>query len=274
MPVNGGGFKDKVAVISGGASGIGLATAHRFRAEGARVVLIDVNTDTGQSAAAAIGGVFMYGDVGDPATWTHVIEVAKEHYGGIDIAFLNAGVTTPEANIAEVTDAAYRRIMGVNVDGVFYGARALVPEIASRGGGSIVVTASLAGLIAYSTDPVYTLTKHAVIGLVRALGDPLKAQGITINIVCPGLVDTPLMPDDVRAEILASGYPLMPPEHLAQAVHDVISGGETGKVYVSQPGREATAYRFPRIPGPRAEGAQGMLPPTRLTGSDQREGQQ
>src|SRR5256885_17054938 len=91
-----------------------------------------------------------------------------------------------------------RRIMGPNVDGVVFGARALVPSMAARGGGAIVATASLAGLIAFSPDPIYTLTKHAVVGLVRALAPQLEPPGIPPNAVCPGLTDTPLVCGDRR----------------------------------------------------------------------------
>src|ERR671934_1503755 len=97
-------------------------------------------------------------------------------------------VVTQQPDITQLTEAQYRRIMGPNVDGVVFGARAVVPAIAARGGGAIVATASLAGLIAFAPDPIYTLTKHAVVGFVRSLAQPLESRGITINAVCPGIV--------------------------------------------------------------------------------------
>lgn len=261
-------LRGKVAVVTGAASGIGLATASRLAHAGASVVLVDLSVIEGQQVAAELGARFVCADVGNSGDWDRVTAVAAESFGGIDLAFLNAGVITPEADVVAVSDDAYRRIVNVNVDGVFYGVRAVVPSMHSRGGGAIVATASLAGLISYSPDPVYAMTKHAVVGLVRALAPQLEAKGITINAVCPGLVDTPLLSAEAKSMVAAAGFPLIPPTDIAEAVLDRMTGDETGLAWVCQAGREAIAYRFAGVPGP-AGAAAGRLPPAALAAHDQ-----
>jgi NAD(P)-dependent dehydrogenase (short-subunit alcohol dehydrogenase family) len=262
----------KVAVITGGASGIGLAAARRLVGQGASAVLVDLNAEAGAKAVAELGdgSRFVPADVGDAAAWAGVVAAATEAFGGVDLAYLNAGVTTGEGDIAALTDAQYRRIMGPNVDGVVFGVRAVVPSMASRGGGAIVVTSSLAGLVAFSPDPIYTLTKHAVIGLVRALAPQLQQKGITINAVCPGMTATPMVGDEGIASLRAAGFPLIEPEQIADAAVARMLGPDTGLAWVCQAGREPIAYEFRRVPGPRVEGQGGMAPPGELTAWDQR----
>jgi NAD(P)-dependent dehydrogenase (short-subunit alcohol dehydrogenase family) len=189
-------------------------------------------------------------------------------FGGVDLAHLNAGVTTGEADITEVTDEIYERATRVNVDGVFYGVRAVVPAMTARGGGSIVATASLAGLIGFSPDPIYCLTKHAVVGLVRSLGPQLADKGITINAVCPSIVDTPLIAD-MREVLESSGFPLIDVDSVSTTVVDLLAGEATGEAMVIQAGREALAFRFARPPGPRAGGTVGRMPPKEFAAHDQ-----
>ena len=165
----------------------------------------------------------------------------------------------------ELSDEQYRRIMRVNVDGVVFGVRAVVPSMARQGGGAIVVTASLAGLIPIAFEPVYALTKHAVVGLVRSLVPHLEARGITINAVCPGLTDTPLI-GPARTLLEESGFPLIPPADIAAAVLGCVTGRASGQAIVCQAGRPPVPYEFRNVPGPRAEGAEGRLPPEGLRG--------
>jgi NAD(P)-dependent dehydrogenase (short-subunit alcohol dehydrogenase family) len=251
-----GALDGKAAVVTGGSSGIGLATTKLFVSEGADVLVVDM-----QPPPDDVGVRFVAADVGDPAAWSAVVAEAESALGGVDIAYLNAGVTTGEADIAALTDDQYRRIMRANVDGVVFGARAVVPAMERRGGGALVATASLAGLIAFPPDPVYTLTKHAVVGLVRSLAPQLSAKNITFNAVCPGIVRTPLVGDEAASQLEAAGFPLMDPSQIAAAVLACVVGSETGQAYACQPGREPVAYRFGNVPGPRTEGSEGMRPP-------------
>jgi NAD(P)-dependent dehydrogenase (short-subunit alcohol dehydrogenase family) len=255
-------LEGKVAVVTGAASGIGRACVTRFAAEGATVVSVDIAGDAVREVAAELGGLAVPADVSRPADWGAVIDAVRS-VGGLDMAYLNAGVTTPEGDIAALTDEQYRRILNVNVDGVVFGARALVPELIARGGGALVATASLAGLVAFAADPIYAMTKHAVVGLVRGLALRLADQGITVNAVCPGLVDTPLV-DNVRDVLAAAHFPLIDPQAVVEAVLGCVLGEATGQAVVVQAGREATPYRFSRPPGPRQAGAEGRVPPGML----------
>lgn len=263
-----GSLSGKVAIVTGGGSGIGLATATRLAGAGVSVAVVDLDGASAQRAATELDGLALQADVGKSGKWPGIVDAVIARFGGIDLAHLNAGVTTGEADITKVTDHIYRRAVGVNIDGVVFGVRALVPHISSRGGGAIVATASLAGLIGFSPDPIYCLTKHAVVGLVRSLGPQLAEHNITINAVCPSIVDTPLI-DEMREILEGSGFPLIDVSAVSEAVVDRLAGEETGEAMVIQAGREALPFRFARPPGPRAGGSVGQMPPTELAAHDQ-----
>ncbi|HZP29429.1 MAG TPA: SDR family oxidoreductase [Acidimicrobiia bacterium] len=250
----------KVALVTGGASGIGRATVLRFARAGARVCVVDVDDANGAGVADETGGIFVHADVGNAAETDAAFARCSEELGPLDVAFLNAGITTGIADITELTDEAYRRIMRVNVDGVVFGVRAAARAMRDRGG-AIVATASLAGLMDFPPDPIYTLTKHGVVGLVRSLAPTLSSLGITVNAVCPGMTDTNIMGPEARAAFRAAEFPLMPPEQIAEAVLGAVTGGGTGRAWVCQPGREPVDFEFRRVPGPRAAEAQGRIPP-------------
>jgi NAD(P)-dependent dehydrogenase (short-subunit alcohol dehydrogenase family) len=255
-------------VVTGGASGIGFASATRLAEAGASVAVVDLDGDAAERAADILGGIGIQADVGRPDVWPGIVDTTTAQYGGIDLAHLNAGVMTGASMVTDITDEAYRRTVGVNVDGVFFGVRALVPAMAARGGGAMVATASLAGLIGFSPDPLYCLTKHAVVGLVRSLSPQLAESAITINCVCPSIVDTPLV-GEFRSALEASGFPMIHVSTVAEVVVDLLAGDRTGQAMVVQPGREALAYRFARPPGPRIDGDAGRLPPRGLAAHDQ-----
>lgn len=253
-------LQDKVAIVTGAASGIGLASARRMAALGAVIVAVDIDSAGAARTAKELAGVSVSADVSQVEDWRAIVDAAGE-LGGPDIAFLNAGVTTGQDDITALEDEQYRRIVGVNVDGVVFGVRAVVPSMAAKGGGAIVATSSLAGLIAFPGDPVYTLTKHAVVGFVRALAPRLGEQNITINAVCPSLVDTPLIDGPIRDVLTESGFPLIEPDAVAEAVLTCIAGNDSGQAYFVQLGWEPTAYRFGRPPGPRLDSVKGKVPP-------------
>jgi NAD(P)-dependent dehydrogenase (short-subunit alcohol dehydrogenase family) len=253
-------LEGRQALITGAASGIGLATARRLHKEGARVVVVDLSEAAGKEAADEVEGLFVRADVTSSDEVASAFEQAEAFLGGIDLAYMNAGVTSGITDIDALTDEEYLRVRSVNVDGVVFGVREAVRSMKRSGGGSIVATASIAGLNAYPPDPIYGLTKHAVVGLVRALGPLLQPHGITINAICPGIVETPLLGDG-GARLKELGFPLIAPEDVAEAVVRAVTGGETGDAWVVQPGREPLAYKFRGVPGPRTPGAEGMEPP-------------
>jgi NAD(P)-dependent dehydrogenase (short-subunit alcohol dehydrogenase family) len=199
----------------------------------------------GRAFAAALGDADVTAldlpefDVGDSGAW-------RALEGEFDAAFLNAGVVTGETDVAALTDGQYRRAVGANVDGVVFGVRELATRLMPSGG-SIVATASLAGLTAMPHDPVYTLTKHAVVGFVRAVAPQLAARGIRISALCPGFTDTPMVPVELRGELPA---PLLEPAFVADAALQALDDPETGRAWVVQPGR-VVPFRFPSIAGPR-----------------------
>jgi len=239
----------RVALITGGASGIGLAVARTLAADGVRVVIADRDEGSGQPAAAMIGGVFVRTDVSDPEEVRAAVDAASREDGRLDLVVLNAGITTGETPIDRLDLDRYRMIMAVNVDGVVFGVQAALPALRRGGGGAIVVTASLSGLTPYPQDPVYSMTKHAVVGLTRSLADPLEEDAITINCVCPGFVSTALI-DDYRERFRQEGLPLLTADEVAAGVLEAAASGQTGQAWVCQPGRPCQPYRFRGVPGP------------------------
>ncbi len=223
------------ALVTGGRSGIGAAIVSALEREGADVRVLDLADGF---------------DVSDPRAWDDV--------DAVDLACLNAGVVTREADVTRINDEQYRRILGANVDGVVYGVRRLA-QVMERG--SIVVTASLAGLTATEADPLYALTKHAVVGFVRSAAPQLAARGIRLNMVNPGFVDTPMLDEVGRAAFEAAGFPLLRPEDVAAAVLRAAEDDEVGQAWIVQPGRDPMRFRFPNLPGPRVEGKAGIQPP-------------
>jgi NAD(P)-dependent dehydrogenase (short-subunit alcohol dehydrogenase family) len=257
----------KVALVTGAASGIGLATAERLGSEGARVCAIDYDARSGPEVAAALGAHFVAADMGDPAAVDAAFAECERELGGIDIAFLNAGIAIGHPDLETLTDDVYRQIMRVNVDGVVFGVRAAIPVMERRDGGAIVATASLAGLMPFPPDPIYDLTKHAVVGLIRSVAPTLAARGITANTVNPGITDTKILGDDAKRMLTEAGFPLMPATQIADAVLQIVTTGRTGECWVCQPGRDPEPYDFHGVPGPRTEGDQGKVPPGVREGS-------
>ena len=244
MEING-----KVAVVTGGASGIGKAVVERLAAEGATVVVVDLNDTDGPKVAADAGGRFVRLDVSDADAWDAFVADVVATEGRLDIIHLNAGVTTQNGDLLSLTEQQYRRIMGTNVDGVVYGAQAAARAMASSGGGAIVCTASVAGLIGFSPDPIYTLTKHAVVGFVRAMAQSLETHGITINAVNPGIVETPLVGEQAVEMLKANNVPLIPPSQIADGVVSAITSGRSGECWACTAQAGNAPHEFAGVKG-------------------------
>jgi NAD(P)-dependent dehydrogenase (short-subunit alcohol dehydrogenase family) len=242
----------KSALVTGGASGIGEATARRLAAAGVGVAVVDRDEARATALVEQIGGLAVVADVTDPATVTSLVERVEDHFGGLDIVFLNAGTTAGQSGIEDLDVEAYRRVMGVNVDHVVFGLAAAVPALRRAGGGSIIATSSLAGLVPMPGDPIYTLTKHAVVGYVRSVAPTLIGEGIRVNALCPGFADTPLI---AQAKDQFGEFPLLTADDVADAVEAILDRGEAGECWFVQPGREAAPYGFRGVPGPKGAGA-------------------
>ena len=167
----------KAALVTGGASGIGAAAVRRLAAAGAVVAIADRDEAGARALAAEVGGLALPGDVSDPALLKMSLDIAEDAFGRLTTVLLNAGITAGQSGVENLDIAGYRRIMAVNVDHVVFGLTAAVPALRRAGGGHIVVTASLAGLVPMPGDALYTLTKHAVVGYVRAAAPTLAAEG-------------------------------------------------------------------------------------------------
>jgi NAD(P)-dependent dehydrogenase (short-subunit alcohol dehydrogenase family) len=243
------GLDGRVALVTGGASGIGRATAAALAAAGARVVIADVAEEAGKVVAADLGGEFVRADVSRLEENEALVAAVVERCGGLDLAFLNAGVTSGCGLGDDFDLERYRRAMGVNLDGVVFGTHAVLPALRARGGGAIVATASLAGLTVMPMDPIYTANKHAVVGLARALGPGLAEDGVRFNAVCPGFAESTLIAP-MREQLVAAGFPIIPAEEVADVVLRLFEGDMTGECWFVQRGR-AGAFEFRGVPGPR-----------------------
>ncbi|MEO8163260.1 MAG: SDR family oxidoreductase [Ilumatobacteraceae bacterium] len=234
------------ALITGAASGIGAEIARRFSSEGAYVVVTDINDMAGRAIANEVGGEYEHLDVGDSNGWDKLIAAQGE----FDIVVLNAGVATSPNVIGEtpayplegVNDDVYHRIMRTNLDGVVFGARAVIPGMVARKSGHILATASLAGLVAIAPDPIYGLTKHGVVGLVKSLGDALAPHGVCISALCPGFIDTPLV-SPISQEIIKSfGMGILPVEIAGDLAMRAVTERINGSQWTVMAGQPIAQY--------------------------------
>jgi NAD(P)-dependent dehydrogenase (short-subunit alcohol dehydrogenase family) len=237
-----------VALITGAASGIGAAVARRLSAGGVKCVLVDLDGEGVERLAKEVDGAWLAADVSNEEASLEAVALAEQRYGRLDLVHLNAGISGG-VDLAAFDLERYRKTVGVNVDGVVFGVRASVPLLVRSGGGAIVVTASLAGLVAFSGDPIYTMTKHAVVGLVRALAEPLSQRNIRIGAVCPGFTDTPLVAA-AKEMFVNAGFPLLNAEDVAAAVESAFYAETPGTLLIVQPGRQPVPYRYAGVPGP------------------------
>jgi NAD(P)-dependent dehydrogenase (short-subunit alcohol dehydrogenase family) len=250
-PTDVSGLRDKVALVTGGASGLGRATCFELAAAGVEVVVADVDEAGGSEVAAAVGGHFVSCDVSSLAANEAAVAFAVEQCGGLDLAYLNAGVTTGTSLGPDFDEARYRRAMGINLDGVVFGTQAALKALRSGGGGAIVATASLAGLLPVPLEPIYAANKHGVVGLVRSMGPVLAGEGITINAVCPGFAESNIIAD-AREDLVAAGFDIIPAETVAATVVRLMASDVTGQCWFVQPWREPAEFVFRNVPGPGA----------------------
>ena len=247
----------KVAVVTGGASGIGLATARRFAAEGAIVVIADFNPVSGAAAAAEVEGLFVQVDVTDEAQVNALFATANETYGSVDIAFNNAGISPPDDDSIETTELpAWQKVQDVNLKSVYLCCRAALRYMVVQQSGSIINTASFVAVLGSATSQIsYTASKGGVLAMSRELGVQFARQGIRVNALCPGPVNTPLLQelfakDEERAQRRLVHIPtgrFAEPEELAAAVAFLASDDSsfiTGSTFLVDGGISA-AYVTP-----------------------------
>ncbi|MGV9721375.1 3-oxoacyl-ACP reductase [Nocardia beijingensis] len=221
-------LQDRVAVVTGGGSGIGLATVRRFAAEGAKVVVADIDAGTGEAAAKEVGGRYVHVDVTDEYQVKAMFQTAVDTYGGLDIAFNNAGISPPEDDSIRTTGLdAWRRVQEVNLTSVYLCSKYAIEHMLERGKGSVINTASFVAVMGAATSQIsYTASKGGVLAMSRELGVQFARDGIRVNALCPGPVNTPLLrelfaKDPERAARRLVHVPLgrfAEPEEIAAAV--------------------------------------------------------
>ncbi len=238
---------DKIGLVTGAATGIGAAVSRQLSDAGVRVAVCDINHEQGQQFAKEISGKFILCDVRRCEAVEAAVNECAESMGVPDYAHLNAGVMTVPADhrylgVEEVSIEQYRRIVGINMDGVFFGLKTLLPRMRAKGG-AITITASIAGFGPLPIDPLYGMSKHGMIGLGRAVAEANKDSNIRVNVICPGMVDTAIIPDALRALEMKS----MPPREIAAEVVDLLFQGQNGEVRVKLPDRPSFRVEPPDL---------------------------
>jgi NAD(P)-dependent dehydrogenase (short-subunit alcohol dehydrogenase family) len=236
-------------MVTGGASGVGRAVSAALQGLGAKVAVLDIVDARGAEAVGQTGATYVRCDVADRDSWTEAAAHVAARLGPPTFVHLNAGIMSapPDGALAKsafraVMPAQYRRIVGVNVDGVVFGVQAVLPHMEANGG-AIVVTGSLAGVVATPFDPLYAMTKHALVGFVRSVAPELAALNVTINALCPGGIDTPLVPKDIRA----FKPTLMTADDVAAEVLNLFRAKAGGEIWGKLPGKPAFRIDAPAI---------------------------
>jgi NAD(P)-dependent dehydrogenase (short-subunit alcohol dehydrogenase family) len=230
-------LENKVAVVTAAGSGIGRATSLLFASEGAKVAVVDINEDAAQETVQLIeeaggSGSAHAVDCSDSAALARLFEDLDQRYGRVDVLFNHAGMPNPHG-IADISEDDWSRAIGVNLKSGFFATKLALPLMTRSGeGATVVFTASTAGLVASATSPLYAMTKHGVVGLVKSLSQILAADGIRVNAVCPGPVQTPMLP----------GFMGKGPEELEWVAEHY--GGDNALKRVAQPEEIADAVLF------------------------------
>lgn len=237
-----------VVLVTGAGSGLGAATCRALIRSGRRPLVTDIDGAAARNVARELETDWAVLDVARPESWADLHDQLTRAGTEVEALLLNAGLAGG-GSIETFDLRRYHALFAVNVHGVVHGIGTFGPDLRRRGQGSIVVTASMAGLTGVPFDPFYAMTKHAVIGLVRSIAAEYLADCVRVQAVCPGLVDTPLL-GKARQQIEEVGYVLLDPVVVAAVLADCVLGERTDLVTVVQAGRAPTAYRFAGVPGP------------------------
>jgi NAD(P)-dependent dehydrogenase (short-subunit alcohol dehydrogenase family) len=225
---------ERRCLVTGGASGIGRATATAFAREGARVAILDVDKEGAERLASGLeGALALHADVADEAAMEGALAVIDERLGGLDVLVAGAGIAA-EGSLEEIHPAQFDAVVGINLRGSYLAARLAIPRLRASGGGCLVFVSSNAGLVARAFDPVYGATKAAQIQLMRSLALSLAADRIRVNAVCPGPVDTPALWRGIDPE--------RRDEALAGLLASVPLGRELGRVALPEEVAEAILF--------------------------------
>jgi NAD(P)-dependent dehydrogenase (short-subunit alcohol dehydrogenase family) len=248
-----------VALITGGTGGFGRALAAKLRALDVTVVLADLDSDLARQVAADLACGFVALDVTDRDANQAVVAQVEAEHGRLDAAYLNAGISAAESDV-ELDMDEFLHVVAVDLFGVVYGVEAARPAIKRAGGGSIVVTASLAGLSPMAGDPGYSVAKGGAIAFVRSMAPRLAAEGTTISAICPGFADTAII-DQLRDQFEAVGFPVLSADEVADAMIAAWAAGQPGATYVIQPGVGTVPYTIKGVPSARtATGETAVVP--------------
>ena len=221
-----------IALVTGGSTGIGAAVCRLLAAKGSKVAICDINAKAGEALAAEIGGKLIQCDVSDLTSVEAAFKTCCDELGAPDYVHLNAGIMTVPTNtpyipIEDLTEAQYHKIVGINLNGIFHGMKTALPLMREKGG-AITLTASTAGLSVVPVDPMYTATKYAVIGFGRAVSAANEASTVKINVICPGVTDTQIVPEEYKAP----EFNVMSAEVMAAEIVDLLLNGENGEIRV------------------------------------------
>jgi NAD(P)-dependent dehydrogenase (short-subunit alcohol dehydrogenase family) len=250
-----------VALITGGTGGFGRALATKLRERDVTAVLADLDTERNRQVAAELGCPFAVLDVTDRAANAAVVAQIEAEHGRLDAAFLNAGIAGRSREVLDVDE--FLRVVDIDLFGVVYGTEAALPALRRAGGGSIVVTASLAGLSPMSTDPGYSVAKGGAVAFVRSLAPRLAEENIVVTAICPGFADTAII-DPIREEFEKAGFPVLTADEVADAMIAAWTQGEPGAAYIVQPGIGAVPYRFKGVPSAKTAGGETAVVPEAL----------
>lgn len=215
-------FSGRVAFVTGGASGIGEACINQFVANGAAVVIADLNEAAGSALAGSInanGGKALYirASMTDAADVQAAVDRAEQHFGRIDFAVNCAGISGESNILTDYSLEGWHRNIDVNLNGVFYCLRAQIPSMVRHGGGAIVNLSSILGLVSVPTSPAYVAAKHAVAGITKNAGQTYASQGVRVNAICPGYIDTPMLRNSATEEMMKMGASMHPIGRLGTA---------------------------------------------------------